>query len=158
MFHRPMAPRRLARWLRGRSILAALLGLTESDRADLMWYASRLASGKSPGDAVRLFDLLGLLWPGDEPAVLLGRGVCFQLQGALDEAERAYDAVLQAQPENVYARANRAEVRLIQGRNEAAGDDLTLALAALARRKGPAALRRRVQTLHERTLGRVAGP
>jgi len=157
MFHRPLAPRRLARWLRGRSTLAALLGLAESDRADLLWYASRLARAKAPDDALRLYDLLGLLWPEDEPAVLLGRGVCLQLRGALDEAERAYDTVLQAEPDNVHARANRAEVHLLQGRNQAARDDLTLALAALARRKAPAALRRRVQTLHQVALGQVAG-
>jgi tetratricopeptide (TPR) repeat protein len=155
MFRRRLAPRRLARWLRGRSTLAALLGLAGSDRADLLWYASRLARAKAADDALRCYDLLGLLWPGDDPAVLLGRGVCLQLRGALDQAERAYGAVLQAESDNVHALANRAEVRLLQGRNQDACDDLTLALAALSRRKVPAALARRVDTLHHIALGRV---
>jgi tetratricopeptide (TPR) repeat protein len=157
MFRRFLASRRLARWLGGRSTLATLLGLGESDRADLLWYASRLARAKSPDDALRLYDLLGHLWPGDDPSVLLGRGVCLQLRGALDEAERAYDTVLQAEPDNVYARANRAEVRLLQGRDQAARDDLTLGLAALARTTAPRALRNRVQTLHQVAARGVPG-
>ncbi len=149
MFRRRLAPRRLARWLRGRSTLAALLGLGESDRADLLWYASRVAGARAADDALRLYDLLGLLWPEDEPSVLLGRGVCLQLRGALDEAERAYDAVLLTQPDNIYARVNRAEVRLLKGQNQAACDDLTLGdwprFAG-----GPRRTWARVQTLHHR--------
>jgi tetratricopeptide (TPR) repeat protein len=155
MFHRPLAPRRVARWLRGGSTLAALFGLTESDRDDLLWHAARLLRAKAHDDALRVYDLLGVLWTEAEPSVLLGRGVCLQLRGAFDEAERAYDAVLEAEPENVYARANRAEVRLLQGRNEAAHGDLAQALRALALQKAPAALTRRVQTLHQLALGRL---
>jgi tetratricopeptide (TPR) repeat protein len=155
IFRRRLAPRRLARWLRGRSTLAALLGLSGSDRADLLWYASRRVSKKSPDDALRLYDLLLLLWPGDDPSVLLGRGVCLQLRGDLAEAERAYDAVLEAEPDSIHARANRAEVRLLQGLTQGARDDLTRAVAAIADQRAPAPLRRRVHELHQIALGLI---
>ncbi len=79
----------------------------------------------------------------------LGLGVCAQRLGNLDEAERAYNAVLEAEPANPYALANRAEVRLLRERKDDARADLTAALAALEGRKHPDALRKRVEALRE---------
>jgi tetratricopeptide (TPR) repeat protein len=153
MARRRLSPRRLARWLEGRSSLARLLDLNDSDRDDLAWYAGRLVTSGAYDEAMRLFELLGRLWPEAEATMLLGHGGCLQLRGSLAEAERAYDAVLEAQPENAYALTNRAEVRLLTRRGAAARDDLAGALAALDRTTADPALRRRVLELREHARG-----
>jgi tetratricopeptide (TPR) repeat protein len=67
-----------------------------------------------------------------------GQGACRQAQGATEEALRLYDAVLQAEPDNVYALANRAEVLLLLRRGDAARADLQ----RIGRLGAPADLRR----------------
>jgi Flp pilus assembly protein TadD len=117
------------------------------DRDDLIWQAERLVAIEAFDDAIRLFDLVSTLWPEAGSIALLGRGACLQLRGSLDEAEQAYLRVLEIEPNNVYARANRAEIRLLRGDNQAARDDLTWARAAIDRRKAPTPIRRRVEAL-----------
>jgi Flp pilus assembly protein TadD len=121
----------------------------------LYWFAERLLKAEDYDGALRVFDLLGFLWPEAEATRLLGRGVCLQLRGDLDEAEHAYGCVLSTQPENVYALTNRAEVRLLIRQGDAARVDIERARAILDRDRGPAALDRRVQELreHARRLG-----
>ena len=101
----------------------------------------RIAAGAYE-EAERLYELLGLLWPDSRTTARLGRGVCLQLRGELAEAERAYDDVLQAEPQNAYALADRAEVRLLTGRKDAARADLTvLERSKSALRRAPTARR-----------------
>ncbi|MHC5539979.1 hypothetical protein ACYOEI_17300 [Singulisphaera rosea] len=121
---RRLRPRRLVRWLERRGAVAELLGLGSSDREDLVWEArSFIASGRY-ADANRLAELLATLWPDADVEAALIQGVCSQLRGALEVAEERFDKALESEPENVYALANRAEVRLLKGRNREAAADL----------------------------------
>jgi len=149
MSRRRLTARRLGRWLRGRSDLAGLLGLSDDDRDELIWQAHRRVAAGRLDEADRLFGLLGQLWPTAAPTARLGQGVCLQALGDLAGAERAYDDCLRDEPENIHALANRAECRLLARRPDAARADLAAALALLDRHGGPADLRRRVEALKE---------
>jgi Flp pilus assembly protein TadD len=139
--------RRLGRWLRGRATLPDLLGLRDLDRDELAWRARRLIDAGAFADASRVFDLLARLWPEDIAEATLGRGVCAQLAGDLAGAERAYTTVLDAEPLNPYALANRAEVRLLAGRKDDARADLARAAEMLGRAPAADDVRRRVEQL-----------
>ena len=106
----------------------------------------RLEAGEF-ADARRLFKLLGRLWADAETSAMLGEGVCAQRQGDMAAAERAYDRVLDAEPKNLYALANRAEVRLLTGRKEPARADLGLAVTSLSDGRVDDALRLRIEKL-----------
>jgi Flp pilus assembly protein TadD len=156
---RPFAGRRLDRWLRGETSLGRLLRLKDRDRDDLASQAYRRVEAEQFDAALRLFELLGRLWPESGTSARLGQGVCAQRLGDFTEAERAYDEVLGAEPRNPYARANRAEVRLLTGRREAARADL----AAIEAGETPKALRDRIAKLLELSSGNeppepAAGP
>jgi tetratricopeptide (TPR) repeat protein len=151
MPHRRMTRRRLERWLRGEADLATLLALSADDLDELTWQAHRRLEAGAVAEAERIFDLLARLRPG-APSTWLAQGVCRQAQGALEEARRLYDIVLEAEPDNGHARANRAEVLLLLRRAAAARADLD----RLGRLRGPAALRRRVEQL--RALAEGAEP
>ena len=144
---RPFSNRRIKRWMQGKLTLGAVLRLKTSDRDDLALQAYRRVEAADFDAARRLFELLGRLWPDAETSARLGLGVCAQRQGNLTEAEAAYGDVLAVEPENIYALANRAEVRLLNDRKEAAQADLTAALTALGKGRSPASLRRRVEAL-----------
>jgi tetratricopeptide (TPR) repeat protein len=156
MAARVFSPARLTGWLSGRSTLASVLRLSEVDRDDLLWHAEKLVATKAYEDAQRLYDLTLILWPDAAATAGLGRAVCLQLQGSLDEAEHAYDDILSTEPGNVHARVNRAEVYLLKGRVQAAGDDLARAEAALTSGKQPDALRQRVERLKTEAQKRAA--
>jgi tetratricopeptide (TPR) repeat protein len=142
MPRRRITNRRLDRWLRGEADLAALLALSDDDLDELAWHAHRRLAAGSVAEAERLFGLLVQLRPG-APSAWLGQGACRQAQGATEEALRLYDAVLQAEPDNVYALANRAEVLLLLRRGDAARDDLR----RIGHLGAPADLRRRAEWL-----------
>ena len=146
MPRRRITSSRLERWLRGEGDLAAALGLTADDRDELARQARRRLEAGAVAEAQRLFGLLALLGPGST-AARLGQGACHQALGALEEARAVYDEVLQAEPDNVHALANRAEVLLLLRRDASARADLDAARDRLGPRGGPAALRRRVERL-----------
>jgi tetratricopeptide (TPR) repeat protein len=144
---RRLTPRRLRRWLRGGVDLAGLLRLSRDDHDELAWQARRRLDSGRPEEAERLFELLGRLWPRSAALARLGQGVCRQALGDLPGAEAAYDDVLRAEPENLHALANRAEVRLLARRPSEARSDLAAARALLDR--SPPDLRARVETLEQ---------
>jgi len=127
--------------------LGALLLLKKRDREDLAWQAHRRLEAGDFENARRLFELLGRLWGAAENSAMLGQGVCAQRQGDLAAAERAYDRVLDAEPKNVYALANRAEVKLLTDRKDAARADLSVASTCLTDARVEDALRLRVEKL-----------
>ncbi|MBX6313906.1 MAG: hypothetical protein IRY99_13465 [Isosphaeraceae bacterium] len=143
---RRLSRRRLGRWLRGELDQASLLGLGVEARADLLWQAYRRLEAGQVAQAERLYQLIDTLWPGDASA-RLGLGACRQALGDLAGAEAAYGLALTDRPDDAYALANRAEVRLLTSRPEAARADLEAARAWLARADGPADLRERVEAL-----------
>jgi predicted Zn-dependent protease len=148
MPRRRITSSRLERWLRGQAELSEALGLSAADRDELARQARRRLEAGAVAEAERLFGLLSLLCPGSTVA-RLGQGACHQALGALEQARSVYDEVLQAEPDNVYALANRAEVLLLLRRVAPARNDLDAARARLGPRGGPAALRRRVERLRK---------
>jgi Flp pilus assembly protein TadD len=149
IFNRRFSARRVRRWLAGAMPLGDLLRLKDRDREHLSRQAYRRLEAEEFEAAERLFDLLSRLWPELEATARLGLGVCAQRRGNLADAELAYDQVIALEPDNVYALANRAEVRLLTNRRAEAQADLGGARAALGRQKFPEALRQRVSKLHE---------
>jgi Flp pilus assembly protein TadD len=149
---RRFSRRRLDRWLRGDLALGALCRLKTRDCDDLTVQAYRRLDAGDFAGAQRLFELLGQLWPGAATTATLGQGVCAQRQGDLASAEHAYDRVLDAEPKNLYALANRAEVKILTDRKEAASADLDSALASLADVKVDGALRVRIEKLKSLAL------
>jgi tetratricopeptide (TPR) repeat protein len=147
VIRRRFSPRRIDRWLRGTLRLSDLVRLKNRDRDDLTRQAYRRLEARDYANALRLFKLLGELWDDAESLANLGQGVCAQHQGDLPAAEQAYDRVLEREPANLHALANRAEVRLMTGRREAARVDLDSALAALSERRADEALRTRIEQL-----------
>ena len=156
MPRRRIAPGRLRRWLRGDLDPAAMLGLHPEARDDLAWQAHRRLQDGRVEEAERIYRLMEALWPPGNSATRLGLAVCQQARGDLAAAERGYDQVLAEEPGNAYALANRAEVRLLTDRPEAARADLAEALALLDRGGAPPDLRRRLERLRELVGG--AGP
>lgn len=147
MPRRSICRRRLNRWLDGQLDLAGLLGLSADDRALLLWEAHSRRQAGSVEQAQRIYELLAQLSGPNDVAAVLGLAVCQQTLGMLAEAERGYDAVLASDPSNLFALANRAEVRLLTGRNEQARADIAAAREILDH-DGPADLRPRIERLH----------
>jgi cellulose synthase operon protein C len=156
---RPISARRVQRWLGGQLDLASLLGLSADDRDLLAWQAYKRFEAGAIDEASRLFELLAMLSPkGADPTGKLGVGACRQARGDLAGAEAAYGEALAADPENPYALANRAEVRLLAGKREAALADLSVALGRLDQPKSPAALCTRVAQLWQIAQGGLNTP
>lgn len=149
---RRFSRRRVDRWLRGDLTLGDLYRLKSRDRDDLTLQAYRRLDAGEFAEAHRLFELLGQLWTDGATTAALGQGVCAQRQGDLASAEQAYDRVLDAEPKNLYALANRAEVKILTGRKGAASADLDTALASLADAKVDDALRARIEKLKSLAL------
>lgn len=142
-------PRRLARWFRHQGSVAELLGLGPRDRDDLAWEARRLIASGRYAEADLLADLLATLWHDAQAEAALIHGVCSQLQGALESAESMFDRALEAEPENPYALANRAEVRLLRGRKGDAEADLGRALGSARFPSIGVELTRRIERLRD---------
>ncbi|HEV3162843.1 MAG TPA: tetratricopeptide repeat protein [Isosphaeraceae bacterium] len=159
MPRRRITRRRLDRWLRGKLDTTGLLGLSADDRAELAWQAHQRFEAGELDQAARIFGLLAHLAPPNDVTGALGLAVCLQAQGSLDEAERGYESVLAADPENLFALTNRAEVRLLIGRLEEARADLAAASAILDR-GGPADLRPRIERLkaHAEMVAAASNP
>ena len=143
-----ISARVVARWLRGRLDLPGLLGLHPEALDDLAWQAHRRFQAGQFDEAGRIYDLMDLLDPRD-PRAPLGLGACRQSLGDLPGAERQYDRALTLAPDDPYALADRAEVRLLTGRPDDARPDLARALVSLDRDDGPPDLRQRVNRLRE---------
>jgi Flp pilus assembly protein TadD len=148
MSRRRVTSRRLARWLQGTCDLADLFRLSKDDLDELAWQAHRLLELGTVDQAERIFELLRTIRPTNAYA-LTGLGACKQMRGDLLGAERAYSEVLDQDPTNVYALANRAEVRLLCGGRELARTDLAAALDRIARTKCSNEIRLRVDRLSE---------
>lgn len=116
---------RVRRWLRLGETggLAPLLGLSARDRNALLLHAHRRQVRDAIDEAEALYRAILALWPGLHDA-RLGVGACLQIRGDFDRAEAAYSDVLAVDPANPFALANRAEVRLLLGRNLEASADL----------------------------------
>lgn len=148
MIHgRRFSRRRIDRWLRGELTLGELLRLKVRDRDHLVVQAHRRLESGDLAAARRLFELLGQLWTEASTVATLGEGVCAQREGDFAAAEHAYGRVLDAEPKNLYALANRAEVRLLTDRKDAARADLEVALSSLGAGKIDKALRQRIEKL-----------
>jgi tetratricopeptide (TPR) repeat protein len=146
--------RRLRRWLRDRAGLSTLLGLKSRDRDLLAWEAhSRLLRG-SIDEAEAVYRAMLALW-ANLPTAHFGLGACLQSKGDLAGAEAEYSEVLLAEPNNLYALADRAEVRLLTGRPLDALDDIRAAKALPARSLRRARLVDRVEALRSMAEERV---
>ena len=129
---------RVRRWLRTRGGLGVLLGLDRRDFETLAWHAHRRLTRGENDRAEALYRAILVLRPDDLDAKL-GLGACLQSKGDLVGAEAAYDEVLDGDPTHPHALTNRAEVRLLGGRIDAAIIDLNAACALppqLLRRSG----------------------
>ncbi len=149
MFGQTIRMGRLRRWLRGKIGTADLLRLKRRDHERLAWQAHKHFRKGRFQDAERIFQLMATLWPL-ESAPLLGLGASRQAQGAFDDAVGYYSRVVVAEPENVYALANRAEVRILQRRLREAKVDLLVAFALIQRLPTPRKLDERVRDLLQR--------
>jgi tetratricopeptide (TPR) repeat protein len=137
---------RLRRWLKGKAGTADLLRLGRRDHDRLAWQGHKRFRKGRYQEAERIYQLMATLWPL-EAAPLLALGACRQAQGALDDAVGFYSRVILAEPENVYALANRAEVRILQRHLHDAKVDLLVAFALIQRLPTPRPLDERVREL-----------
>ncbi len=146
MPRRRIAPRRLRRWLRGDLSLGALVGLSSRARDDLAWQAHGRLRNDQTKEAEAIYRLMAQFWP-DDPTATLGLGVCRQLQGDLEGALNAYDAVLKVAPDELHTLANRAECLLLTHRPDEARAALATARDRLERRHAQGDLRQRIEQL-----------
>lgn len=142
MFRRRFSARRVRRWLSGRTTLWRFLRLRDSDRERLLWEAYRRHRAGAFDEASRLYELAATLWP-ERVDGAIGLSACRKALGDLAGAESACDRALAIDPAYPYALANRAELRLLRGADEAAAEDL----GALGRTKIPPELIARVARL-----------
>ncbi len=141
----PFRRERLDRWLAGSLDKAALMGLGDQDRDELMFEARRRFDAGAIDQAKRLYRLANALFP-DEAAPWIGLGACAQVTGDIPLAKGMYQFALDRRRGEPLAIANLAECALLNGDRLAARDTLAL-LTDEVRQTLPPELAARMQQL-----------
>ncbi len=142
---RRLGRRSIARYVQSPAGLARLLRVHPDVRDELLWEAAQRLDAGAVDDARMLYTAVLQLWLDSSFDAILGLGACLESEGDLDSAIEIYGSILEAQPENLLARANRADCHLRAGNPGAARDDLAAAETTLASaRRPPAPIQQRL--------------